>query len=102
MVYRPDGVLAAKIHLKHIAVATTEGCGSRPGGAQAEPLAEVNKYENDRNLGLVLAEFHNYQQGICPAALVPAASPSSSPASTRSSNRPQHRRPGPRAVTGTC
>ncbi|MGA5135289.1 site-specific integrase [Streptomyces olivoreticuli] len=67
MAYRPGGVLASKIHLKHIAVATTEGYASRPGGAQAELLAEVNKHESDRNLDLALAEFRNYQQGILPA-----------------------------------
>ncbi|MFJ9609682.1 site-specific integrase [Kitasatospora sp. NPDC101176] len=67
MAYRPGGVLATKIHLKHIAVATTEGYSSRPGGAQAELLAEVNKYESDRNLDLVLTEFRNFQQGILPA-----------------------------------
>ncbi|WP_330478289.1 site-specific integrase [Streptomyces platensis] len=67
MAYRPGGVLASKIHLKHIAVATTEGYAARPGGAQAELLAEVNKRESDRNLDLVLAEFRNYQQGILPA-----------------------------------
>ncbi|MCZ4103573.1 site-specific integrase [Streptomyces sp. H39-C1] len=67
MAYRPGGVLASKIHMKHIAVATTEGYASRPGGAQAELLAEVNKHESDRNLDLVLAEFRNYQQGILPA-----------------------------------
>jgi len=52
---------------QHIAVATTEGYASRPGGAQAELLAEVNKHESDRNLQLVLDEFQNYQQGILPA-----------------------------------
>lgn len=67
LAYRPGGVLAAKIHLKHVAVATTEGYASRPGGAQAELLNEVNKYEAERNLDLVLAEFRNYQQGILPA-----------------------------------
>jgi hypothetical protein len=67
MAYRPGGVLASKLHLKHIAVATTEGYASRPGGAQAELLAEINKHESDRNLDLVLAEFRNYQQGILPA-----------------------------------
>ncbi|WP_104063863.1 hypothetical protein [Arthrobacter sp. 4R501] len=67
MAYRPGGVLASKIHLKHIAVATTEGYASRPGGAQAELLTEVNKHESDRNLNLVLAEYRNYQQGILPA-----------------------------------
>ncbi|MET9357423.1 hypothetical protein ABZY14_31280 [Streptomyces sp. NPDC006617] len=60
-------MLASKLHLKHIAVATTEGYASRPGGAQAELLAEVNKHESDRNLALVLEEFRNYQQGILPA-----------------------------------
>lgn len=67
LAYRPGGVLASKIHLKHVAVATTEGYASRPGGAQAELLSEVNKHEADRNLDLVLAEFRNYQQGILPA-----------------------------------
>jgi hypothetical protein len=67
MAYRPGGLLASKIHLKHIAVATTEGYASRPGGAQAELLSEVNKHESERNLQLVLEEFRNYQQGILPA-----------------------------------
>ncbi|WP_433788467.1 hypothetical protein [Actinoplanes sp. CA-252034] len=67
LAYRPGGVLASKIHLKHVAVATTEGYACRPGGAQAELLSEVNKHESDRNLDLVLAEFRNYQQGILPA-----------------------------------
>ncbi|MCI2422878.1 hypothetical protein MOQ72_36185 [Saccharopolyspora sp. K220] len=40
---------------------------ARPGGAQAELLAEVNKLEADQKLQLVLAEFRNYQQGILPA-----------------------------------
>jgi hypothetical protein len=67
LAYRPGGLLAAKLHLKHISVATTEGYASRPGGAQAELLAEVSKHEADRNLELVWAEFRNYQQGIMPA-----------------------------------
>jgi hypothetical protein len=67
LAYRPGGLLAARLHMRHISVATTEGYASRPGGAQAELLAEVNKHEADRNLELVLAEFRNYQQGIMPA-----------------------------------
>lgn len=67
LAYRPGGLLAAKLHLKHIATATTEGYASRPGGAQAELLAEVNKHEAERNLDLVWAEFGNYQQGTMPA-----------------------------------
>jgi len=67
LAYRPGGVLAGKMHLKHIAVATTVGYASRPGGAQAQLLAEVNKHESERNLALVWDEFRNYQQGILPA-----------------------------------
>jgi hypothetical protein len=67
LAYRPGGVLATKIHLKHVSVATTEGYASRPGGAQGELLAQVNHHEAERNLELVLAEFSNYQQGIMPA-----------------------------------
>ena len=67
LAYRPGGMLAAKLHMRHISVATTEGYASRPGGAQAELLAEVNKYESQRNLELVWAEFRNYQQGVMPA-----------------------------------
>jgi len=48
-------------------VATTEGYASRPGGAQAELLAEVNKRESERNLDLVWAEFRNYRHGVMPA-----------------------------------
>ena len=99
MAYRPGGILASKIHLKHVAVATTEGYASRPGGAQAELLSEVNKHESDRNLGLVLAEFRNYQQGILPAG--PGASPSSSPASTPAPARPPRKHQGPSATTVT-
>ena len=67
LAYRPGGVLAAKVHLKHVAVATTEGYASRPGGAQAELLAEVNQHESERNLALLWDEFRNYQNGIMPA-----------------------------------
>src|SRR5262249_26095020 len=52
---------------KHIATATAEGYAARPGGAQAQLLAEINAHEQERNLHLVLAEFRNYQQGILPA-----------------------------------
>ena len=67
LAYRPGGVLATKFQLKHIAAATTEGYASRPGGAQSELLAEVNRHESERNLALIWEEFRNYQQGIMPA-----------------------------------
>ncbi len=67
LAYRPGGLLAAKIALKHVSVATTEGYAARPGGAQGKLLAEIAEEEADRNLQTVLAEFRNYQNGIMPA-----------------------------------
>jgi integrase len=67
LAYRPGGLLAAKIYLHHVSAATTDGYASRPGGAQAELLAEVSSHEQERNLELVMAEFRNYQQGKLPA-----------------------------------
>ena len=67
MAYRPGGLLATKIYLRHVSTATTEGYASRPGGAQAELLAEVSSHEQERNLTLVLEEFRNYQDGFMPA-----------------------------------
>ncbi|MEU9367167.1 hypothetical protein AB0D71_21120 [Streptomyces avermitilis] len=42
---RPGGLLAAKVTLKHISVATTEGCAARPGGSQRLFIAEVEEAE---------------------------------------------------------
>jgi integrase len=67
LAYRPGGLLAAKVQLKHIATATTEGYAARPGGAQAQLMAEISSHEQERNLQLVLTEFKNYQRGILPA-----------------------------------
>src|SRR5258708_27619403 len=67
LAYRPSGVLASKINLKHLRVAPTEGYAARPGGAQAELLAEVNKHEAEHKLAVALREFRNYQAGILPA-----------------------------------
>ena len=67
LAYRPGGLLAAKIHLKHVSVATTEGYAARPGGAQARLLAEVSEHEQQRNLELTLQAFRDYQQGIYPS-----------------------------------
>ncbi|HET8658822.1 MAG TPA: hypothetical protein VFM55_07460 [Micromonosporaceae bacterium] len=67
MAYRPGGLLATKIALKHVTVATTEGYAARPGGAQAKLLAEIGEHETERNLQLVLTEFRNYQNGVMPA-----------------------------------
>jgi integrase len=67
LAYRPGGLLAAKVALKHISVVTTEGYAGRPGGAQAKFLAEVGAEEHQRNLGLLLDAIANYQHSIRPA-----------------------------------
>jgi len=67
LAYRPGGLLAAKIQLKHISVATTEGYAARPGGAQARLLAEAGEHEQRRNLDILAAEYHNYQNGARPS-----------------------------------
>jgi hypothetical protein len=67
LAHRPGGLLATKVQLKHISVATSEGYPARPGGAQAQLLAEINTHETQRNLQLVLAEYRNYQNGVMPA-----------------------------------
>ncbi|WP_438491410.1 site-specific integrase [Streptomyces asiaticus] len=67
LAYRPGGVLATKIALKHVSVATTEGYANRPGGAQSRLLAEITAEEQQRNLDLTLAEYRKHQQGIQPS-----------------------------------
>ena len=67
LAYRPGGLLAAKVALKHVSVATTEGYAARPGGAQGKLLAEIAEDEAGRNLQIVLAEFRSYQDGVMPA-----------------------------------
>ncbi|MGW5317893.1 hypothetical protein [Nocardia thailandica] len=65
--YRPSGLLAAKVQLKHLSVVTTEGDANRPGGAQAKFLAEVNAGETERNKDLILADYRRYQAGQLPS-----------------------------------
>ncbi|MFC9817866.1 hypothetical protein ACFVJM_38120 [Streptomyces virginiae] len=67
LAYRPGGLLTAKIHLKHVSVATTEGYAHRPGGAQGHFLAEVEEAERDHHLELTAAAFRDFQAGIMPA-----------------------------------
>ncbi|WP_300013762.1 hypothetical protein [Pseudonocardia sp.] len=61
MAKRPGGLLAAKIHLKHVSVATTEGYAHRPGGSQALFRAEVEHAEHQHHLELTVAAFRDYQ-----------------------------------------
>ena len=41
--FRPHGVLAGKVHLKHVSVATSEGYYGKPGSSAAAFLAEVER-----------------------------------------------------------
>ena len=67
LAYRPGGLLAAKIQLKHVSCATTEGYAARPGGAQSRLLAEVTREETKRNLETTMAEYQRHLQGIQPS-----------------------------------
>lgn len=65
--YRPGGLLAAKLQLKHLSVVTTEGYAARPGGAQAKFLTEINELEGERNIGILTDVYRDYQSGIMPS-----------------------------------
>jgi hypothetical protein len=64
---RPHGLMAAKVALKHVSVATTEGYAARPGGHQAAFLAEVGAAEDAEHLRLTVAAYEDYRRGILPA-----------------------------------
>jgi hypothetical protein len=63
---RPHGLMAAKIHLKHVSVATTEGYAARPGGQQAAFIAELSAEEEAEHLRLTAAAYRDYQRGVLP------------------------------------
>lgn len=67
LAYRPGGLLAAKIQLKHVSCATTEGYANRPGGAQSRLLADVTREEAKRNLEITMAEYERHLQGVQPS-----------------------------------
>ncbi len=64
---RPGGLLAAKIHLKHVSVVTTEGYAGRPGGAQSLFHKEVQKEEDDQRMRLAIAAYMDYRNGDRPS-----------------------------------
>ncbi len=64
---RPHGLMAARVHLKHISVATTEGYTGTPGGHQAAFLADVSAAEQAEHLRLTIAAYDDYKRGILPA-----------------------------------
>src|SRR5438034_5273945 len=61
LAHRPNGLFAAKLALKHICVATSEGYAARPGGAQARFRAEVAEEEDAHRRQLTAAAFRDYQ-----------------------------------------
>jgi hypothetical protein len=63
---RPGGVIAAKIQLKHLSVATTEGYAYRPGGSQARLFADMQRAEQGHHQELTMAAFRDYQEGQMP------------------------------------
>ncbi|MFE2319785.1 hypothetical protein ACFXC8_43135 [Streptomyces sp. NPDC059441] len=64
---RPGGLLAAKIALKHISVATTEGYAARPGGSQRLFLAEIEEAEDHHHVRLTVEAFRDFQAGRLPS-----------------------------------
>jgi hypothetical protein len=64
---RPHGLLAAKVYLKHISIATTEGYAARPGGSQARFHAEMEAEERKQNEKRAVAAFRDFQDGVLPA-----------------------------------
>ncbi len=63
---RPHGLMAVKLHLKHVSVATAEGYAARPGGHQAAFATEVAAEEEAEHLRLTVAAYEDYQCGILP------------------------------------
>jgi hypothetical protein len=64
---RPHGLMAAKVALKQVSVATTEGYTARPGGHQAAFLAEVTAAEEAEHVQLTVAAYEDYQRGALPS-----------------------------------
>jgi hypothetical protein len=67
MARRPGGVLAAKVALKHVSVATSEGYAAYPGGSQALSTPEVQQEEEQHKIQLTAAIFRDYQRGLMPS-----------------------------------
>ena len=64
---RPHGLMAAKVHLKHVSVATTEGYTARPGGHQAAFTAQIAAEEETEHMRLTVAAYEDYQHGDLPS-----------------------------------
>jgi hypothetical protein len=67
MAARPGGLLATKVHFKHLQVATSEGYAGRPGGAQAVFHHEWKKQEAKEKLKRTVEAYRQFEQGQMPA-----------------------------------
>jgi hypothetical protein len=68
MAARPGGLLATKVHCKHLQVATSEGYADRPGGAQAVFHHEWKKKEEEKEkLKRTDEAYRQFEQGQMPA-----------------------------------
>ena len=66
LAYRPGGLLAAKIDLKHVSAATTEGYAKPAGGAQAKRLAEIGEHEAERTCSSCSPSSATTRMASCP------------------------------------
>jgi integrase len=101
LAYRPGGLLATKVHLRHVSTATTEGYR-----ALAEPRPNCWPRSTSTSSNAIWNWYWpssaTTRTASCPPAPAPPASPSSSPPSTARPTRRQNRLPRPSAVTATC
>ncbi|WP_405365583.1 hypothetical protein [Kitasatospora sp. NBC_00039] len=67
MAARPGGLLATKVHFKHLKVATSEGYAGRPGGAQAVFHHEWKKEEEKEKVKRTVEAYRQFEQGQLPA-----------------------------------
>lgn len=67
MAARPGGLLATKVHFKHLKVATSEGYAGRPGGAQAVFHHEWKTEEEKEKVKRTVEAYRQFEQGQLPA-----------------------------------
>ncbi|MBO1417768.1 hypothetical protein [Streptomyces sp. FH025] len=67
MAARPGGLLATKVHFKHLSVATSEGYAARPGGAQAVFHHEWKRAEETEKLRRTVEAYRQFEQGQLPS-----------------------------------
>lgn len=63
LAFRPHGVIASKVHLKHLSVTITEGYFGPRGESAAQFLAEVEASEREAKLQTMLQRFEQWEAG---------------------------------------